>query len=222
MDEPGDLPRIKQFGLQRSGTNVIKWLMERHYFVWIDVNRNGWKHGFVGEASQSIDLILISKNVFAWLDSIFRYSHPVTAADDPGIFSRFLRSPYIFENADAPNPVAQWNLMNGHWHSLDLSPRKVVPIRYDDLVYDAEATCEKLAGKFGIERRPVVFKLPAGKMDTGWETTGETDCPMNLEYYRFKEYLKRFSDEDVEWVSGQVDSQLAMSMGYSECGFADP
>ena len=62
-----DIKPIKQYGLQRSGTNYLAFLLEQNYYVDVWVNRGGWKHGPYTPINPEMHCIIISKNPFAWI-----------------------------------------------------------------------------------------------------------------------------------------------------------
>ncbi len=90
---------LKLYGLQRSGTNYLKYLLEQNFHVFVLQNWLGWKHGPVEFLKDNETLwrdlsictlspdqkasikfsqtprIAIQKNVLAWLMSFYKYKH---------------------------------------------------------------------------------------------------------------------------------------------------
>lgn len=213
--------KIKQFGLQRSGTNLIKHLMEATFEVDVLASVGSWKHGMCDEFHQKSHVIVITKDVYSWLDSAFRFwVLPELSGFDENVVSRefslFLRNPFRFEHANSPDPISHWNLMNRHWLNLKIDPFRVFHFRYEDLLSSETAEVELIeVGKcLGLSRASLGFARPACRMGIGWEETEITTDPFDENFYLSKSYLNRFSADDFKWVEGRHDPGLRARMGY--------
>lgn len=72
--------KIKQYGIERSGTNYLRQLLEDNVIdVIVYVNKLGWKHGAVKckdsniTKKDNIHPIIIIKNPYSWYQSIKNY-----------------------------------------------------------------------------------------------------------------------------------------------------
>lgn len=212
--------RVKQHGLQRTGTNLIKYLLECHYAVQVDVNIGGWKHG-QHKTGNKRPFIFTTKSPFSWLQSIFRYHQQVTGErrrqkHPKKAFARFLRSEYLFEGDHAESPLTHWNTMNRHWlHEADAD---VVwsHVRFEDLLTMPEAVCARIAAACGIERVEEDFWHPEMNMKRGSETTSETAETFNFAYYLNLEYMSWYSLADLDYVEKKADALLVEQLGYRE------
>ena len=45
LEEYGPREELKQYGLPRTGTNLVCVTMNMNYWVHMNVNQGGWKHG---------------------------------------------------------------------------------------------------------------------------------------------------------------------------------
>ena len=76
MENQLQIKQIKQFGLQRTGTNYLRILLESNYNVQILTNIGGWKHGFYNVPQimkKELDCIVMCKNPFSWLVSLHSF-----------------------------------------------------------------------------------------------------------------------------------------------------
>lgn len=80
---------LKQHGLQRSGTNYLRYLLEENYCSQVFINKGGWKHGYYVAPitlGYEISCVLSVKNPYAWFISMYEYingkSHKITNPKD--------------------------------------------------------------------------------------------------------------------------------------------
>ncbi len=215
---------IKQFGLQRSGTNLTKFLLESNYAVEVEVNRTSWKHGFCDSFHQQTDIVVTTKNVYAWLDSIYRYwiigNHPEAQRSKKVYgerFAAFLRQPFRFEHANSPDAISHWNLMHRHWLGLEreIAPRRIAVLRYESILENAESACNQVARELDLARNPSAFVRPERKMAVGGERTGVTKRPFDPSFYLERRYLSWFLPDDLRWIGLRVDPEIMKRLDYS-------
>lgn len=188
---------LKQYGLQRSGTNYTKFVIESNYLVTVMTNLGGWKHGpYQGPAN--VDVIVTIKHPLAWFISIWR-AEPVRPQFNVW-FQRTCRG-----------LCRRWNNMNSHWLNIDAGVR-VIPMRYEDLLADPEGE----TGKYGWGRTSVEFFVPKNKMTMGHETTGETGWPFDPNFYLEERYRKWYRIQEVQFVREHLDQNLLKRFDY-EC-----
>ena len=218
----GKATTIKQFGLQRSGSNLLKYLLEVNYEVRVEVNLTGWKHGFCDSVHQTRDIVLTTKNIHAWLDSAYRYWVIRNRLDAPAQdygerFSGFLRKEFSYDSTRSPDPVSHWNIMHRHWLGLEdeIAPLRVIQVKFEEMLRDDEAACDQAAAALGIRRKSTPFQRPGGKLTPAEEETRVTSQPFDPVYYLERRYLQRFSEEDLRWVADRLDGRLAEQMGYA-------
>ena len=112
---------IKIYGLQRSGTNWLGFLIQENFKdVRVLVNEGGWKHGYYiipWSLKKEVDIISIIKNPYSWLVSVYNYWGPDRKKNiGPNLkgvdFDTFVRNRYLGEQQKgipfimrAKNPV---------------------------------------------------------------------------------------------------------------------
>lgn len=138
-----DVPPVQVFGLQRSGTNYLHWLVGRNLRIQVTKDA-GWKHGFPHErriglhgatplqvpivenaARLGIQIVVVRKDLDHWLESIAR---------DP-------------KDYDRGDPERAWHAFYGAW-------RQFAPIvRYEDFLGDFRQSMDHLGSIFGVSPR---------------------------------------------------------------------
>lgn len=212
--------RFKVFGLQRSGTNAVhKLLCDNFKVVSLD-HSYGWKHGsaeaFIN-AEQGAVLVHCVRDPLAWLESCFRFfKRTVGIAGTDKRFRRawcfheFLRRPHY----EFANPIDRWNRMNRHWMTAYAGP--VLTVR-DELIYGSDSQTQFIAWvkqQLGWQRHEKLSLCdlrvtPAGtllneRMDSG--------------YFVKRQYLARYSPEDLLHCHCHIDWELAHLMGFTKEG----
>lgn len=228
------MKRIKQYGLQRSGTNYTKFLLDRNYDVDVLTERGGQKHGHyaLDASGLEVDAVVVTvKNPFAWLVSMFnflnslaseRYRHPEDW--DDFLCGEFL-SPQPSSVLFFDNPAECWSKMNRHWLSIyDPSVSVVVITRYEDLLASPEEETNRIATMVGLERRAAPFEVPTMQLahylrkneTQDWPAFQTKDKFARKTYYLNEEYAAHFSDTHLRFVGGYLNSALLGALGYRE------
>jgi hypothetical protein len=218
---------IKQFGLQRSGTNFLKVVLQENYDVNVLTHAGGWKHGRyeVPELlGRELDIAVIVKNIWSWLDSFYRWDPDFAELS----FEEFLRRPLELRSdagADriyrADNPVRYWNEMNRHWLSLSLERHRSFVVRYEDMLEHAEHAVGGLALALGLSRTREQFYVPPSSLEAYYETYPPEEVlargrPFDGEFYAERKYLQRFDQASRELVTAELDRELMEYLGYQE------
>ena len=126
---------VKQFGLQRTGTNYLRQLLMHNYNARVLTNGGGWKHGrykVKRVLGHEVDCVVMTKNLLSWLWSYYKYT------GQNGTFVQFVTCGTYIEH---------WNALNGHW--LDVAERltdsKMIFSRCEDLVANPKKECQRIA-----------------------------------------------------------------------------
>ncbi len=66
---------IKLYGLQRTGTNYVTSLIQKNFGDEVIFDNTGWKHGhhFSYPEPDEPNVIVVSKNPYAWMLSCYKY-----------------------------------------------------------------------------------------------------------------------------------------------------
>lgn len=215
--------KVKLFGLPRTATNAVEWLL-RHNLSGAELLTNensGSKHSlacFQYMSKKPDVLVLVAKNPYAWLRSMYRWvrKQPATRYIFSKGFSAFIRSEFAYPGVIGktfwPTPVETWNCMNAHWLSLIPEPHV---IRQDDLLTkgDAARTVAAFTRKYGL-------KLTASFAYTNKSVSPQQELAKGRvasELYRKGLYMEDFTCEDRQFVRNALWPDVAARLGYASC-----
>lgn len=231
-------PLFKQFCLPRSGSNLLKALIEKNYEAEILINKMIWKHGiyqisfFDNQTTElNLDVLVTVKNPFAQLYSLWKLSQEdgqdsVKMRYDS--FDDFLTNPYVHTQTlgdyKSPefkfkNPIEYYNTVNWHYTHLNLNFRKNYIFRYEDLIGNPEYQLEQFSKVSKIKRISVDFYFPESKMNRLWDgqTNYESGEKTNdVQFYKNKEYFNHYSSEMIDFVRDNIDDELINMLNYNK------
>ena len=236
------MKELNLIGLFRSGTNYTRTLLELNYETQVRYNALGWKHGVIptytkdsGYRYPELPTITVVKEPFAVLDSWLRYfkkrgKNLRSEFNGKGI-SSFIRNRIVYFNEAAEtspeyrfvNPVQMWNFVV--WNHLSFVKKNGgIVLKYEDLIRDPETACQKVAEKFGLQRKSGEFVIPeytTRNMNDSGERYRSEDYMTGgrferKEYFAGREYLKKFSPRDREFIRKELDPELLDMLGYGE------
>ena len=215
--------QIKQFGLQRSGTNLLRVLLQDNFAVVVHANEGGAKHYEYRVPELlgcELDCVVCVKDPFSWLTSFHRWYHRHDETPLREFLSQPLttRSSVTDQSYSAKNPVRYWNELTAHWLGVPLHTHRMLVSRYEDVVEDQESAVCGLAAELGLERsserwKPRKRQLRALKedYDAGSVERREKFDPA---YYRERRYLAGVDDESLAFVQSELDRDLLDELGY--------
>lgn len=230
-------PELKIFGTFRSGTNLVRALLQTNFSVVVHNNTHAYKHlpipaDFADSVFKPFPLPVVGvvKDPLAFLDSLFRYCEKNNFRNVDGArdFDSFIRSRIlIFDGGfkDFPryrfcNPVQYWNSLN--LNLLSIPKERCSVVRYEDVLQDMPGQIEKIADKFGLERKSEDFWLPPGTTKNLGDQTIEdpdeyiTGEPFKrLSHYLDRQYLNRFDRGQLEFVLSELDMDVVESLSYT-------
>lgn len=230
--------KIKHYGLPRSGTNYYEFLVSRNLRASVDLYRFGWKHGTY-PSNLNRKIVLITKNVYAWLYSIYQYAikRPRIFHIDPEIsFTEFLRIEYVWDSdlygdeservyLTSDNPIQHWNEMYRNWIN-QLSHVKKVVVRYEDLLMEPSFQLNRLCFEFKVERSTSNLVYPKDELKPGSSSnfnllTSDVPNKRIVNYYQNLEYMSNYNIEDLSWVNSKLDKEIISQLSYSMHGVTD-
>jgi hypothetical protein len=194
---------IKIHGLPRTGLNhVAKLLSDNLVDTECLTNVGGCQYGHYFAPcclGQEVDVVLVVKNPYAWLVSIYNYLKPQMS------FANFVKRPLILKDRDEPfsllraaNPVDYWNNMNFHWINIKVKNKKLYVLPHELIVDSADSVLQNMSNCFNI-------KLKQNK--TGNEFS-------NSSYYKNKKYLDHFNNEIFNLVNQQLEPSIMQHVGF--------
>lgn len=225
-------PRIKQYGLQRSGTNYLRWLLEHNLHALVLTNCCGDKHSTFKpqefDKAKVRGIVVSVKNPYSWLVSLFRWGRKGRHYNLATPFSLFLRTPV--RNPQEPSrlyrsPIEWWCHLNRHWTALPDS----MWVRHDDALFRPANVLAAAKSRFGLRAsraevqttdsriaptklKPMQKPPPhVVKEDFPLVVTGQR---IDAAYYRDRKYMDYYSSSDKELIAKVVDEALMAKFGY--------
>lgn len=189
---------LKMWGLQRTCTNVVAWLLEHNLDVEVEHGvGDRWKHGPAKDLPDVSGHIVCVKNPFAWVVSMRAYvSMPL-----PGLLSL-------------------WNVGNQQYLEFlrDASGSPRLLVTHEAIVDDWQSVVFAAADRFRAKRRRDPFRGQPLAMWRGggvgesyrWVTDEEFDATR----YREGKYMAALSSDDIEFIAANADPVLCRAMGY--------
>lgn len=134
--------RIILFGLKRTGTALIKWILEHNWSVKVLTNDYGYKHGpycasQIPSRYSDIPVIVTVRNPLTQLISYYQYlqfrsPYPET---NPGSFEGWLK-----KRIKGQDPIRLWNFAYGYWawrlSNWEVTSRCSTFARFRDILKD--------------------------------------------------------------------------------------
>jgi len=192
----------KVFGAQRSGNNLLLWLLKANYDVRLSGSAaSGCKHGLYvvpNKIGRHLHMIIIAKHPFEWLPSFHRWE--VAHDRAPKQFNAFVRNCH---------PIRYWNGRYEHWLSIDNGGLKKIKVRYDDLIYSQKQTCDRIAKAIGFSRTKGKFQSTVKKMTTRNHPGSSKFDPS---YYLKQKYLDLYDRELFRFVRERIDWSIVKRM----------
>jgi hypothetical protein len=235
------MPEIKQYGLQRSGTNFLRIILQENYCVSVHPNVGGWKHGFYEcsrRLGRELDCAICVKDPYAWVSSFYNFRHP--AREIP--FADFVRGQLTVSGGPdnppttitSPNPIRHWVRMNEHWLAFELMTRRKFLFRYEEVLADPFGKIQNLVKCLGLQRRrpflrrvakflglsangPGLF-LPKVRLGAVRDRYKGKEFKRGRDFdpkrYTERRYLDAFTPELLEFVNEHLNPNLLCRLGY--------
>jgi len=231
-DSDGQEPRLELFGLQRSGTSYLGLLLKLNFNMFYSGKAH--KHAKFNPENTKVDCIFITRHPYAWLPSFYDLSRRRGDVGSSCSFSSFLKreltcslawanTPSVTQTSS--NPITYYCEVNKNW--LDINQTrygekvyKGLHVKYEDLL-DANGLVSQLHRIwtfFDLERQfitwvDVLEEVGPDKYLTVRQPFGSRPYSRK-EYYKKQKYIDRFSDEDLAFVQGQIDTSVMNRLGY--------
>lgn len=214
-------PRIKIHGCMKSGTNLLEFHLRNYFRCEPLVNEHAWKHGPINK-ELSASHVIIYKDVFAWLHSMFGYlqwyrsnKNLSYCMNSPASdFKQFIRSSYKYKIdnhvMNYENPVLIYKNSHDSWLDSECRGAKIF-VRYEDVLLKTteslDEVCRSMSQKCG--GRNIVYPR-GGQSYEGFKHRSTSSDPdyEKMEFYRNREYMKQFDEEDVAHIQATVGQDL--------------
>jgi hypothetical protein len=235
--ETGALPAVAVLGAMRSGTNLVRHLLEKHWEVEAGFSAYGWKHAGVPVLSPSgalaypdLPILYVVKNPYAFVLSLHRYhrlavtkGHRISI-DGAENLAQFLVRPVTLRDSQLEgspqmrfaNPVQYWNYIYWNLETLDRSRFRARGVNYETILSDPE--CLSLVEKIArLRRRLSPVTLPDRSMrrtNDGDAVDTVSDGGFDAGYYTDERYLAELTPEQVAFIGREADPWIMSRRGY--------
>lgn len=225
-----EMPPIpfKLFGLQRSGTNLARWLMLHNFHVVSLEMGNEWKHGVISVDHQNwiyngehVRLIICVKNPYSWLVSCYNYFVTNYTAD-PTVDRNFDRAWSFEEFVQSPsyhfrNPIERWNRMIRHWIEFPVCGQFTEVILHELMldVQNQRDVLTRIEQNQRLFRRHKAVRGASQRVDIGMRLRE----PFESDIYLNTRYLIYYTEHLLDFVNRFVDTGLFEHFGYKKISF---
>lgn len=213
---------IKQWGLQRSGTNLTKWAIENNFEgVIVYSNEGGWKHAVPSNVEQFNDSyqrrplpdnkapnfhIITHRDPYHWFYSFKRYSigNPPTLSNFPA---------YQENNEDNTRVIMKlWNDYTKEYLEWSKSDVNCISVKYDKLIFETEATLNQIKEKFDLtQKKPwylFFLKKPPYRLPNQGVDPHTKRKNIDLGFFESKEYLNLLPEKEKIIIQEVVDEKI--------------
>ncbi len=217
--------KLLLYGLQRSGTNYLQTLLFKNFnVVFLNNDRNR------GEPLQKHFRLYDQKNAIP--EPRYRNNYYIRSLSDfeeilpkvPDYYLIISKDPYSWLlsyikwakkcNWDdvSHHYIDEYNYFYGKWLELSSDHTKVIFVRYIDLLFDIDEVINQLECNLQLNRKKSIipFRMPAYSKvpKSSVFTVSQRD------YYLNKEYLKKYSREDLSILNNILDFDVVKRLGY--------
>lgn len=177
--------RIKQFGLERTGTNYTRFLLQENFEVVVEMHVGRWKHATVPlDRLADYDHLLVNvKHPFAWCAS----------------YLKFYRN--LSTNVHVLHPIVRlWAAFNDYYLALTRThPDKVSIMRFEDLLLDGQRALAPVVAKLALVRKSELWQdspnvVTPAKLETH---TLISHRPFDKAYYADRRYMDIYTPKSL-------------------------
>lgn len=228
--------QLKIFGTFRSGSNLVRALLQLNYNVLVHNNTYAFKHAPVPASFEDgvfkpfpYRIVGIVKDPFAFIVSAFEFCHwnnfrHISAGRS---FDEFIKNKFVVYDGDFEgfpkywfkNPIQYWNSIN--YTLLSIPDDHCQIVKYENLLSDVEKEISRLAKNYRLHRAYSSFLKPQGITKNLGENESErpddytTGKPFTRKrYYLQREYMKQFSDSQKRFISSELDPEVVGTLSY--------
>lgn len=218
--------RLLHYGLQRSGTNYLKKILEQHFDVEFINQENGRDHPTHKHFRLYDNKELIGRpnyqNILVYKD--FReFEEQITIKDEIAGIIVLSKDPYSWYISYSkwarknrwptpPHPyLLEYNEFYRKWLQFSKENKKVLLIRYVDMLSERENLLQIIQNRFDLSKKQeetgsdkIIKKVPRSSRFTS----------KRLTYYLKDEFLQEFKQRELEEANNHIDHDLIKKLGY--------
>ena len=212
--------------LTRYARNVIpdgdhwhEWARDRYFRLNFKDNL-GWKHMCpsperIGAARLAqVRFIMVLKNPYAWLLSLFRNPYHVGGRDDNvlNFLDRRLPVMEMRENTgpEALTPVEVWNRKGRGYLALREVASHAMLVQYEDFLRGEDQMIGVICAELGLTRTEALQSVPSG-VKRGDRDTSHTKY---VDYYLDEAWRSELTPEAIAKINTRLDPELTETFGY--------
>ena len=212
---------LKIYGLQRTGTNCMEWLMRNnfaHLHVFKDGNVLGWKHGRPPEVIDWSGMDWDNQPIIPGIIEDYKLSikgleHEIQKAFDSDeiLYLICVRDPYswLHKNVNLRD-ILTWNKKNNWWLEHCENHNMCMIVDHQDLAIDYLYVLESIVDK---------FKLPRPESYCGiTNVIGARQRMENLVFdnvfYANKMYIDNIDKSSRELIKNNIDLEIMDKLGF--------
>lgn len=225
---------FKIYGLFRSGTNLLKLLVEQNMEATCNVNVGGHKHlytpikfGPSGYEPPEEKILVCVKDPYANMHSLFKYGQLVNFRhfECDKDWNAFLRSRFTLTIDSQPKhpgflfrtPVDYWN--SHYFHMLSLPEDRAMILRYEDVLANPGDVLRRVASRFPAAKlNNEKIALPMRqlrRMGEELKTQPLTNRPFDTRWYSERRYMQEFSKDNLNAMRDALDADVVNRLSYS-------
>ena len=218
---------VKQWGIQRSGTNAIRGLLERNFSnVTVFSSLLGWKHGCPGDPEawikehaqpddsvrfQGLHMLFTATELRHMLKTC-KMCHLVSVKEPEAfiVSHAAYRGQPLTDHEWVGRQIARYNNVYRSWWRLRSDNRPWACVMHSDLIGSPEDTLLRLQRQFGLTRSQSQWSLIHNRMNrcTDCAKASAGDTPFNADWYRHRKYLDKLPVDTLRLIQEQTDQAL--------------
>lgn len=207
-------PVIKVYGLLRTGTNYMTRLLDLNFSVFCLLStEEGWKHGPC-QFNERFKFVFLVKDPYSWIFSFWEWEK-IHNRTNTKTLTDFISGPVTQPQLNASwnlvNPITAWNESLRSWRQYE-DRDNVIFVRYEDVIGSLCEQLERIRTQFQLKRTYAEYHNLQTRADD-WKTP-KPRRKLSPDFYRNKEYLRAFTEHDINLMHQYLDPVLVESCGY--------
>lgn len=211
MENPKNQTIIKQWGLQRSGTNLTKWLLEKNFQnLEVYTNQMSWKHSVPSNTKQfekyarpylrEPDFHIVTlRDPYSWLYSFIKYCD----RNPPTLPSNFPL--YQSQPNNTQEIMSLWNKYVGEYLDFIAHNDRVLVVTYRQLILNPEKVLSRIQNKFALSKSKSITNFIFPKEGVDPHTKGEK---LDLNFTVARKYLAKITLEEKRIINNTVSLRV--------------
>lgn len=227
--------QLALMGAFRTGTNYVRYLLEKNFECKVSFDAYGWKHSGVPIFSRhskfsypKMPVVYVYKHPAAFVVSLYNYflqvNKNIMASTE---WEEFLRKPFVIydlKSEGSPqmrfsNPVQYWNFIYWNLSNLPVDRINSEGLRYESVLENPEFEVGSVASRLGLRRNSLPFSVPEGRLrrlnDRSFNPQKAVrDEKFDDDLYKNRKFFSLYTEADLQFLRKEVDGQLMAQFSY--------